>query len=148
MKVVRRKANPVVLNYINTPKKILHLHKAVSVAADKKKLYRMTVLVRISRHMKFTTVQYLGKSMMGNISKSSDNIIDVYYRIGMYVETFYMNREFENIRRKFTGRSTLNTTYEAENVPEIERHTRVIKERAGAIWSTLPFKKIPGQIFI
>ena len=38
----------------------------------------------------------------------------------MYVETFYMDREFENIRIILTGRSTLNTTAADEYVPEIE----------------------------
>ena len=82
-------------------------------------LYRMTVIVRISRHMKFTTVQYLGKSMMDNISKYLDNINDVYYIRGMYVEIFYMNRVFENLRRRMPGISTLNTISEDEHVPEI-----------------------------
>ena len=66
----------------------------------------------------------------------------------MYVEKFYMDREFENIRIILTGRSTLNTTAADEYVPEIERYIRVIKERARAIWSTLLINKIPGWIII
>ena len=37
----------------------------------------------------------------------------------MYVETFYMDREFENIRRIMPLRSTLNTTAADAHVPEI-----------------------------
>ena len=47
---------------------------------------------------------------MSNISKYLENIIDVYYRRGMFVEELYLDREFENPRRTITGRSTLNTT--------------------------------------
>ena len=46
------------------------------------------------------------------------------------------------------GRSTLNTTALAEQVPEIEQYIRVIKERARAIWISLPLKKLPGRIVI
>ena len=66
----------------------------------------------------------------------------------MYVEIFYMDREFENLTRLMTGISTLNTTAAAEHVPEIEQQIRVIKERKRAMWSTLPFNKIPGRISI
>ena len=64
----------------------------------------MAFLVIISSHVIFTTVRYLVKRMTGNISKSLENINDVYYRRGMYVEAFYMDREFENIRRRIPER--------------------------------------------
>ena len=46
----------------------------------------------------------------------------------MYVETLYMDRDFENIRRIMPGISTLNKTSATEYVPEIEQQVRVIKE--------------------
>ena len=55
------KPNPVVSNYIKIPKDILQLHKTVPVAADIIFFNRITFLVIISRRVKFTTVQYLGK---------------------------------------------------------------------------------------
>ena len=58
------------------------------VAVDIMFVNKMAFLVRIFRHVKFTTVQYLGKSTTGNISKSLEKINYVYYRRGMYVETF------------------------------------------------------------
>jgi hypothetical protein len=42
----------------------------------------------------------------------------------------------------------LNTTAASERVPEIERQIRVIKERARAIVSTLPFKNLPSRMII
>jgi hypothetical protein len=42
----------------------------------------------------------------------------------------------------------LNTTAASEHVPDIERHIRLIKERARAIRSTMPFKIIPGRMII
>ena len=77
----------------------------------------MEFLVSISRHLKFTTVQYIGKRKTVNISKILENINDVYYRCGMYVETLYKDRESENIRITMPGRSNLNTNAVAEHVP-------------------------------
>ena len=109
----------MVLNYIKILKDILYLQKAVVVVADIMFVNVMVFLVSIYIHVKFTTVQYLGKSTTGNIYKCLENINDVYYIRGMYVEIFYMNRVFENLRRRMPGISTLNTTSEDEHVPEI-----------------------------
>ena len=138
----------MVLNYIKILKYILYLKKAVVVVADIMFVNVMEFLVNISIHVKFTTVQYLGKITTGNIYKCLDNINDVYYIRGMYVEIFYMNRVFENLRRRMPGISTLNKTATAEHVPEIERKIRAIKERMRAICSTLPFNEIIGRAVI
>ena len=58
----------------------------VSVTVDIIFVNRMVLLVSISRKLKFTMVQYLGKRMKGNISKSLEKINDVYYQCGMRVE--------------------------------------------------------------
>ena len=67
------------------------------VAADIMFVNGMEFLFIISRHMKFSTVQYIRNITTGNIYKPLENINDVYYRLRIYVETFYMDREFENI---------------------------------------------------
>ena len=88
---------------------------------------KIIFLVSISRHVRFYTVQYIGKRTTGNISKYLGKINDVYFRHGIYVEALYMDREFKNTRNIIPRRSTLNTTAASENVPEIERQIRVIK---------------------
>jgi hypothetical protein len=42
----------------------------------------------------------------------------------------------------------LNTTAVSEHIADIEQHIRLIKERARAIRSTMPFKIIPGRMII
>ena len=56
VKMVRRKTKPVISNYVNIPKEILQLHKMVLVAADIMFVNRVTFLVSIPRHVKFTKV--------------------------------------------------------------------------------------------
>jgi hypothetical protein len=60
-----------------------------------------------------------------------------------------MDREFECMRDELiTHRINLNTTAASEDVPNVERQIRVLKERARALRSTLPFKIIPGRMII
>ena len=61
----------------------------MSVAAEIIFVNGMELLVSISKHVKFTTVQYPGKRMTGNISKSLEKINDVYYRQGIYEEILH-----------------------------------------------------------
>ena len=103
-KMLRRKTKPVVSNYITIPKEILKLHKMAVVEADIIFVNWMAFLVSISIYVNFATVKYIGKSTMGNIYKYLLKINDVYYRSGMYVETFYMDWEFENIKIIIPGR--------------------------------------------
>ena len=68
----------------------------MSVAAYIIFVNEMLFVVSISIHVRFTTVKHLEEIKMVNISKYLVSIYDVYYRHGMYAETFYMNKEFEN----------------------------------------------------
>ena len=61
------------------------MHQTVAVATDMMFFNRTRFLVRIYMHIKFTTVQYVGKHTAGNLSKSLENIKKVYSRCGMYV---------------------------------------------------------------
>ena len=67
-KMMRRKPKPVFSNYIKILKDILQLQKIFSVVAVADIMFfnRMTFLVSIYRHVKFTIVQYLGKRKTGN----------------------------------------------------------------------------------
>ena len=78
----------MVSNYINSSKETLQLHKTVLVTADIMFVNRMALIFSISRHVKFTMAQYLGKRTTVNISKYLEKINDVYYRHGMYVKIF------------------------------------------------------------
>jgi hypothetical protein len=60
-----------------------------------------------------------------------------------------MYREFECMRDELLAHGiNLNTAAASEHVPDIEQKITVLKERARALRSTLPFKVIPGSIII
>lgn len=43
---------------------------------------------------------------------------------------------------------TLNTVSRDENVPEVERHIRTLKERCRATFNSLPFTKLPSRVIV
>ena len=61
------------------------MHQTVAVVEDMMFVNGMEFLVIISSNIKFTTVQYVGKRMTFNQSKSLENINEVYSTRGMYV---------------------------------------------------------------
>ena len=76
LKMARQKPKPVVSNCINIPKDTPQLHKTALMEADIMFVNGMAFLVRISRNVRFTTVQHLGKRTTGNIYKLLEKIND------------------------------------------------------------------------
>ncbi len=65
------------------------------------------------------------------------------------VHTILADNEFEAVREEMEEYGIrVNITAKQENVPEVERQNRVIKERARAIIQTLPYTEIPKKIRI
>jgi hypothetical protein len=58
-----------------------------------------------------------------------------------------MDMEFEKLRTMMPH-VALNTTVAREHVGEVEQKIRVIKERAGGTFNTLPYKKLPKLMVI
>jgi hypothetical protein len=71
----------------------------------------------------------------------------MYHARGFKVITALMDREFEPLRGDLTD-ITLNTKAADEHVIYVERQIRVLKERARAVRSTLPFKRLPARMII
>jgi hypothetical protein len=101
-------------------------------------------LVTNSRGVKFTTSECVPSRSKANLTNSLKKVFEIYTQRGFNIQTALMDREFEYLRDNLRG-ITLNTTAASEHVPEIERQIQVIKERARAIWSTLPFTKVPNR---
>jgi hypothetical protein len=100
-----------------------------------------------SRGIKFTTTEYVAKRSKANLVNFFKKVFEIYNQRGFNIQTALMDREFECLRDDIRG-VVLNTTATSEHVPEIERQIRVVKERARAIWSTLPFNAIPNRMIV
>jgi hypothetical protein len=146
-KTIRNTQEPVLKEYVKIPKDILDLNKDVTLTADVMFVDGLGFLTTTSRKIKFTTSEYVQKQIKAVFINSLKKVFDIYTQRGFTLRTALMDREFECLRDDIRG-VTLNTTAASEHVPNIERQICVIKERARAIRSTLPFDKIPNRIIV
>jgi hypothetical protein len=145
-KPVRSTQDPVLTEYVEIPKDMVALNRDVTLTAYVMFVDGLGFLVMASRNIKFTTNVYFPKRSKGNLSNSLKKVFEIYSKRG-FKKTALMDRELEFFRDDIRG-VILNTTATSEHVPEIERQIRVIKERARAIRSTLPFRKMPNRMIV
>ena len=101
---------------------------------------KILFVTTISRHIKFTTVESIQKRTKIQLSESIKKVIAIYTQRGFKVEHALLDREFVPLRTELLNMGIhANFATRNEHVPEIERQHRVIKERACACRSTLPF---------
>lgn len=81
------------------------------------------------------------------LAKSLDKVITVYRRGGFIVRHVLMDMEFEPLVDQVDA-VIVNTTAAREHVGDIERQIRVIKDRAHAVTSELPYKNCMPDAFI
>jgi hypothetical protein len=146
-KTVRATQDPVLTEYVERPKDIVALNRDVTLTEDVMFVDGLGFLVTASRNIKFTTNEYVPKRSKANLTNSLKKVFEIYSKRGFTIKTALMDREFECMRDDIRG-VTLNTTATSEHVPEIERKIRVIKERARAIRSTLPFRRMPNRMIV
>jgi hypothetical protein len=76
-----------------------------------------------------------------------EHVIRIYKKAGFIVQTSMMDMEFKKLRDLLPN-VALNTTAAQEQVGEIERKIRSIKERARGTIITLPYEMLPKLIII
>jgi hypothetical protein len=146
-KTVRNRPAPVLTDYAEIPQTIIDLNKDVTLAADVMFECGLGFMVSTSRKLKFTTIEHVPRRTKPILVKSLNKVFNIYNSRGVKIVTALMDREFEPLQSQIHG-TILNTTAASEHVPKIERKIRVIKERARAIVSTLPFKNLPSRMII
>jgi hypothetical protein len=137
----------VVTDYIKIPKAVLDLNRDVTLTADVMFVNGTPFLVTNSRKINVTTSEYVPWRTKHILIKSLKKVLNIYHKVGFKVITTLMDNDFAPLRDDLPE-VNLNSTATDEHVTEIERHIRVRKERSRAIWSTLPFKRLPARISI
>ena len=150
-KTVRRASSPVQSEHTNVPITIMSRYQEVTVAGDIMFVNKLPFFVTISRHIKFSTSEFLANQKTETILKAIKHVNQTYVKRGFRVATFMMDGQFD--RDGLGGELaeigiTLNAVAADEHVPEIERHIRTIKERARSVVTMLPFERFPARIII
>ena len=110
---------------------------------------KIPFVTAISLHIKFTTVEAIQKRTKSQLSKCIKNVFAIYTQRGFNVEHALLDGEFVPLRTDLLNMGIhANFATRNEHVPEIERQHRVIKERARACRSTLPFEVLPKLLLV
>ncbi|KAL7461401.1 hypothetical protein ACHAXS_001822 [Conticribra weissflogii] len=104
-------------------------------------------LTTTSRNIKFITVEHMPLQTTSQLKQSLARVIQLYARAGFVVQTILVDGQFEPLKNHLLN-VVVNTTAASEHVGDVERCLRVIKERARAVVSGLPYQRLPKRILI
>ena len=131
------------------PITILERYKLVTLTGDIMFVNGIRFMITKSRHIKFTTIQFIPSAKENNLFESILETKQIYRRRGFDVNIILMDGQFECIRTQPSGAQiTLNVCANNEHVHEVERMIRVVKERTRGVHATMPFNKMPGRMII
>ena len=150
-KTVRRTSPSVQTEHTHVPENIMSRYREVSVAGDIMFVNRLPFFVTISRHIKFSTSEFLANQKTETILTAIKHVSQTYAKRGFRITNCLMDGQFDKdgLGGELAGLGiTLNAVAADEHVPEIERHIRTIKERARSVVTMLPFERFPARIII
>ena len=132
---------------VGIPRDLYKLHKMVTIAADFMLVSGIPFLVTFLRNIKFWTAEFMPKRKAGLLAKSLKKVLLIYTRGGYIVKLALMDKAFDAVKEHLPFLE-LNTTAARENVAEIERELRQVKERGRCTSSKFPFQFIPTMVLI
>ncbi|KAI2491389.1 Reverse transcriptase (RNA-dependent DNA polymerase) [Fragilaria crotonensis] len=150
-KTVHKRPDPVKIDHANIPGSVVSRYRNVVLAGDIMFVNKLPFFVTISRHIKFGTSELLTNRKIETIFEATKRVYQQYMKRGFKITSILMDGEFDTggYRGELSALGiTLNVVAAEEHVPEIERHIRVIKERARSVINTLPFDKVPARVII
>ena len=126
----RQKPKRVLPEYMGVPRAIYECYKYVTLTADVMFVNGIAFLVSISRGIRFYTCEHVPNRKAKQLAHSLRRIVNLYARGGYRVRTIMMDMEFEKVKdQEGMELVDVNTTAARENVGEIERGIRYLKER-------------------
>ena len=146
-KTTRRKPERVRTDYVRIPKEFIEMHRSVTLMADVMFVNKIAFLVTFSRGIGLITVEHLPTRNAGQLARNLVKVSMLYNRAGFKIQTILMDMEFDKVK-PLLPHVIVNTSAAREHVGEVERKIRVIKERARACISTLPYKILPKIMII
>ena len=97
--------------------------------------------------LSLATIEHLPSRTAKHSTHTLERVFKIYGTAGFVVQTAMMDMEFEKLKT-LMPHVALNTTAAQEHIGEIERKTRVIKERTRGMLNTMPYKKLPKLMVI
>ena len=107
---VRIAPNRVEPEYIMIPKDFILLHKKVVLVADAMFVNNVAFLIKISRKIKFLTVEHLKSRSSKQLVHSLKNVMRLYGRNIQHVTTILTDMEFTSVIDPLLEKTAVNNT--------------------------------------
>ncbi len=117
---IRTKPEHVCIEYVQTPRDFVYLHKYVMLVAIVMFVNGLPFLVTSLRGISLVTVEYLKLKTAKRLVHTLETVVRIYGTAGFIVQIALMDIEFEKLKGKLPN-VILNTTSAQEHVGEIER---------------------------
>ena len=85
-------------DYVEILRDILDLHQDLDLSVDIIFVNKLVFLLNTSKGIKFTAIKYIPNQMEKEIGKYINNILHVYSKRGINIDTMYMDPEFECLK--------------------------------------------------
>jgi hypothetical protein len=148
-KTVRRATPHAPTKLIPVPMRLMKLYRDVTIAGDILQVNRIPFFATVSHHIRFSTSEMITDQKAPTLLESIKQVRNFYAQRGFRIVNCIMDGQFETLRGDLADLNiALETCGHDDHVPEIERHIRTLKERARAVYNTLPFQRLPARMII
>ena len=131
-------------DYVTIPEHTKEKMKKIELAVDMMFVNKIPFLISIGKKVEFATNENVADWKAYTLLKVLRIIKSVHTNKNIFITTLCMDYEFEVLHKDFQYEGlALNNTAADENVPQIERQIKVLKERLHSTWNLLPSQKFP-----
>jgi hypothetical protein len=144
--ITRRKTIPVARDYVKVPLELMKLHKEVFLTTGIFFVNKNPFFLTLSCNNTFTALNHLADRTVPQIFKAFKEIYQYYLQNCFHITVVHADGEFAPLKHlieSIPGGPVVNLSSANEDVPEIERRFRVVKECFRATRHSLPFQWIP-----
>ena len=123
-KNVRKTSPPVTPEYTNIPATIMSRYQQVTLAGEIMFVNKLPFFVTISRHIRFSTFEFLKNKKCDTIFQAIKHVHQTYNKRGFKVKALMFDGKFDKdgLNGEIAGlRCNLNAVAREEHVPEIEQ---------------------------
>jgi len=150
-KQVKKKPTPVTRDIVKVPKEFMKLHNEVLLCIDIFFVNGIAFFLLLSRVIYYTGTSHLADRKVNTIFKAFKEMFSFYLRQGFHIVMVYADGEFEPLKPMIEALPAalhVNLAAKGEHVADIERRICVVKERARATRTVLPYKRVPQLLTI
>ena len=143
-KTTQQKVKHARVTLLAIPLQIKNRYRCIQLCISIVKVNSLRFFISKSRHVKFTTIEFITNELDETLLKCIISIKTFYLARGFTIETILADGQFQSLELAILNESiTLNICSRAEHVYEIERMNRTVKERVQGIYNNLPFTHMP-----